>query len=145
MRLSDEEWKALKELKKQQQTMNAVIKSLIKVFSEKNCITNLETKTEIVLQKDSPKINEVMKILYEINPMLNFGNKTERKAVQRLIDKLGEDKTIATAKAAIAVHGKKFAPSITTPLELERNLSKLVAFYKQNNESKGLIVTDPNV
>lgn len=93
----------------------------------------------------NPNINAVMKVLYDINPMLNFANKTERGAVQRLIDKLGIDKVINTAKAATAVYGKPYAPTITTPLELERNLSKLVAFYKKQESNANILITDPNV
>jgi hypothetical protein len=60
--------------------------------------------------------------------------------------RLGEEKAIAAANEAVRVHGKPFAPTITTPLQLERDLGKLIAHHKRNQaESKNAITTNPNL
>jgi len=65
---------------------------------------------------------------------MNFGNKTERKAVEWLLSKYGFDKTINTIKYAISIQGEKYAPIITTPYQLKTNLSKLMIYYKREQE-----------
>jgi len=89
----------------------------------------------IISEPSSQDVQEMFKIFYEINPTINFGNKTIRASAQRLIDKLGVEKALGSASAAVAVYGQKFAPTITTPSELETKLSQLVGFYKKNNSS----------
>lgn len=82
----------------------------------------------------SKEIQEVLNIFYEINPTLNFGNKTQRKAIQELIEKFGYEKIINTVKLSNSIQGKPYAPVITTPLELKNKLSKLMIYYKREQE-----------
>lgn len=92
---------------------------------------------QVIVGEQSSQVQEVFKVFYEINPTIKFGNTTQRSAAERLIKKLGAEKTIASAKAAIAIYGQQFAPTITTPLQLEDKLAQLVAYYrKQENSSK---------
>jgi uncharacterized protein YdaU (DUF1376 family) len=86
----------------------------------------------IISEQSSQNIQEIFKIFYEINPTINFGNITQRKSAKRLIDKLGVEKAIGSAKAAVSIFGKQYAPTITTPIQLETKLSELVGFYKKN-------------
>ncbi len=94
------------------------------------------TDTNVSVQ-DQPTIvnpvNELFAILLEINQTLNFANKTERSAAQRIIDRLGEEKALSAARAAVMASksNDQFAPSITTPLELEKKMGKLVRFFNQ--------------
>ena len=97
------------------------------------------------LQAEPAGVNQIFDTLYEINPTLNFGNRSQRKAAGRLIQRLGLEKATNSAKAAIAIHGKLYAPTITTPAQLETKLSELVGFYKKQNQGGNLIITDPNV
>jgi len=70
----------------------------------------------------------------EVNPSYQrlFGNTTEIKASVRLIQKYSLDKMISTANALQEIITKPYAPRITTPYELEKNLGKLLAFIEQN-------------
>ncbi len=86
-------------------------------------------------EQSSPPIQEMMKIFFEINPMLKFENLGERKAAERIINRLGEEKALNSARAAIAIHGQPFSPTITTPFQLEKKLSELVAFYKKSQSN----------
>jgi hypothetical protein len=92
----------------------------------------IKNEKEIILNSgQSPQVQEILKIFYEINPTLNFGNTTQRKAADNLIKKIGVEKAVAFARAAVAVFGKQYAPTITTPLQLEQKLADLVCFYKK--------------
>lgn len=129
-------WKEIEKLRLAEESWDEFFQRVKEVMNKNICRTEI---ISVGQKSESSKVQEIMKILYQINPMLKFGNKTERTAAQRLIDRLGEEKAIGAAQAAVTVHGKKFAPVITTPLELERNLSKLVGFYKQNQtDSKAI-------
>jgi len=92
-------------------------------------------------EQESDNINLVFKEFYELgNRGINFGNKTERKAVSWLLKEYGFKKTINTIKYAMSVQGKKYAPSITTPYQLKTNLVKLMAYYKREQEpTKGSV------
>lgn len=78
-------------------------------------------------------INDMFKIFQEINQTINYGNKTERSAAQRIVDRLGEEKALSSARAAVMASksNDQYAPSITTPLELEKKMGKLVRFFNQ--------------
>jgi hypothetical protein len=67
-----------------------------------------------------------------------FSNKTERACAERLLKKFGMEKMKATLDNLPDIINKPYAPKITTPYELERNLGKLITFVNQN---KGIIIS----
>ena len=96
-----------------------------------------ETKVNNNLPAKADGVNKIFEIFYEINPSINYGNKTSRASAKWLIDKMGQEKAENTAKYAISLHGTKYAPTITTPYMLKEKLSELMAYYKkQNNQDK---------
>jgi hypothetical protein len=86
---------------------------------------------QAVAEKD--KINSTISLFKEVNPTYErlFANKSQRSAVERLISKFGEDKIAATINELPKIINLPYAPRITTPIELERDIGKLVAFYNQ--------------
>lgn len=96
-----------------------------------------------VIKEASPsdagsEIGEIINLFKEVNPSYSmlFKNKTERGAVERLLAKMGREKLEATIAFATQASGMAYAPTITTPYQLEKKLGELVAFYKKQ-ESKG--------
>ena len=69
----------------------------------------------------------------EVNPSYEkfFANKTQRAAIDRLVGKYGQEKVSQMIDALPSIIVKKFAPRITTPLQLETKLGDLYAFVKQ--------------
>lgn len=100
-----------------------------KVNSNK-LINNNELSDNII----NNNINKLFDIFYKINPTLKFGIKTYRTAAENLYKKFGEEKTIRMAEYACSIIGKEYAPVITNPYELEKNVSKLSAYYQRNNK-----------
>lgn len=80
-------------------------------------------------------VNEIISLFKEINPSYQqlFKNKSERVAVERLL-KMGRDKLEGTIKYVKVTNGLPYAPTITTPIQLERDLGKLMAFYQKENK-----------
>ena len=72
--------------------------------------------------------------------MINFGNKTSRKAAIDLIQKYGIKDVIKITQYAISVQGKKYAPVINTPYQLKEKLATLKTYYDRNkNDNQNII------
>ena len=106
---------------------------------------NEKKEKNIILAEASPPQQTVVKmieIFRETNPTLQYNNKSERSACERLIQQIGEDSALNACKAAVMVQGENFAPIITKPTELERSITKLRAFMQRKTtevESTGII------
>lgn len=79
------------------------------------------------------EINKYLEYFYKINPLFKYGNKTQRSAMERIVKKLGEEKTIAAIEYAISIQGIKYAPTIASPLQLENKMGELVIFWKKQH------------
>lgn len=80
------------------------------------------------------EINKIFEIFYLINPTINFGNITNRKAVEAMIKRFGFDQTKRTAEYAIQVQGKEYAPTITTPYQLKEKLAQLKIYFEKSKQ-----------
>ena len=87
-------------------------------------------------------INKLIELFKPINPSYErlFSNKTQRAAIERLVKKYGEEKTISTIEALPDIINKPYAPKITTPYELERDLGKLIAFFNQEKGRSNRVI-----
>ena len=79
------------------------------------------------------EINDLIELFKEINPNYErlYSNTTQRAALERLVKKFGPEKMANGIKSLPAVVGQKYAPRITTPLQLEQKMGELIAFLKQ--------------
>jgi len=96
-----------------------------------------ESKNEIILQaKPANEINQIITLFNKINPVINYANKTQRDAVDGLIEKLGFEKLVRTIEYAVSIQGQQYAPTITTPIQLKNKLGDLLVFWKRNNTNR---------
>ena len=102
-------------------------------------ITGEEVEEKFVQKEEghaADPVNVVMGEFHKFNPAVGFGNKTERAAVEWLIEAC---KGVDTAKAAVVyankVIGEDFAPQIFTPFEMKNKFAKLKA-YKNKEKPK---------
>ncbi|MCK9370802.1 helix-turn-helix domain-containing protein [Candidatus Dojkabacteria bacterium] len=88
-----------------------------------------------ILQTDvcGNEINPLIKLFEQINPSISYGNKTQREALEWLVEKYGLEKATGTIKYAVSIQGRKFAPTITTPAMLKSKLGDLMIYYKKEN------------
>ena len=79
------------------------------------------------------EINEIIDLFKNVNPSYEkfFRNTTQRGALERLVKKFGPGKVEEIISILPITNTKKYAPTITTPLQLEDKLGQLVAFTKQ--------------
>ncbi len=105
--------------------------------NRKQIDTNKNDKNEKKYNSEqSSQVNQVFDVFYNsINPTINYGNKTSRKAVDWMIKKWGIEATMRIAEYACEVHGQKYAPTITTPFQLKEKISNLKAYKEKNNSS----------
>ncbi len=100
-------------------------------------------ETHIKIQEanasESKQIAQIFKIFEQVNPTINYGNKTNRKSVVSMIKRFSFARLVRIAEYAVEVQGKKYAPSITTPYQLETKLGALMVYYKRENNNKPII------
>ena len=103
------------------------------IIAIKNNNSNKEFKE--LQAEPANNINPLIKEFEEINPTINYGNKTQREACQNLIGKFGYEKTVATLNYYKSIRNQKFSPTITTPYQLQQKMGELINFYgKQQND-----------
>ena len=78
-------------------------------------------------------LNDLIEEFKPVNPSYArmFANKSQRAALQRVVQSIGFDKTRNAIKAAVACHGKRYAPTIATAIQLEERISSLSAFLRK--------------
>ena len=100
-----------------------------------------ESKLESEFEKESgasSAVPEIIKLFEPINPNYEdwYRNKTQRKAVAELIERIGLEKLTRLVKALPSITSQKTAPRITTPYELKRDWAKLGIFISQQKTIK---------
>lgn len=88
------------------------------------------------------EINLLLEEFKDVNPSYErlFKNKTQRSALDRLIKKYTAVKVKRMINALPATNDEKYAPTITTPLQLEQKLGQLVAFVKRENSEGSKVI-----
>ena len=103
--------------------------------TEEQVDTNNNNKELKTIEKNekvselSSQVKQLMDIFYKINPTLNWGNKTTRKASEDLIKKFGLAGTLQMAEQIVAVQGQKFAPVCTTPYQMKEKLAQFKIYF----------------
>ena len=116
-----------------------------KRYSNKKNKKNKKNKNLNIIATSSPDnlgvaVNEIISIFQKINPTIKYENKTERLSAEHLVEKVGAKKTIKMAKYAVKIMGEEYAPTISTPRELEKNIAKLSAYKKREMKSNKVTI-----
>lgn len=112
--------------------------------NEVDTITERKIKNEKndISSEQGSQGNILGKIIYEfrnVNPSYEkfYGNKTQRAALQRLVDKYTEEKVLGFIAYLPIINADKYAKGKSiSPLELENNLAHIVNHYKQKSGDK---------
>lgn len=91
-----------------------------------------------IVESEKDPINPLIELFKDVNPSYArlYANKTQRAALERLLKQHGIQKLEAIIKFLPKSNAIKHAPTITTPLELETNLGKLIAWGQKQGNSK---------
>ncbi len=76
---------------------------------------------------------ELITLFKAVNPSYEtlFARPNQAAALERMVRKHGREKIEATIRILPEIITQKYAPRITTPIQLENKLGELVAFYNQ--------------
>lgn len=110
-----------------------------KVLQKKKAGTARRSKKELTPEQE--QMNQDITDLFErfektINPTINYGHKTNRKAAQWMIKKWGIERTLKLADYAISLHGTPYAPTVSTPYQLKEKYAQVSAHYLKNQKEK---------
>lgn len=86
-----------------------------------------------------PQLGELLDLFKKVNPSyrLFFANKTQRACLQRLIEQHSYEKTKAMIELLPDLIDKPYAPVVTSPYELEKNLGKIIAYVAKERTKNG--------
>lgn len=134
---------ALKDLPKEVvnklRELNFPYSDLIRRAEPKDAFVSPE-KSAAQAGKDKDQVNAIFDCFYEINPTLNYGNKTHRAAVADMLKQYRFQELKKIAEYAVSINGRPYTPVITTPLDLKNKLAQLMTFYKKEMHSKPVII-----
>jgi len=87
------------------------------------------------LQKST---NDLIDLFKPLNPCHDrlFANKNQRKAMERLVKRFGEEKMVQCLKILPKCVGIPYCPVITTPYQLEEKMGRLIIFFQQLKKMK---------
>lgn len=116
------------------ETHNNIIYSndlVVAVENENNETTTTNGKT----------INALISLFEKINPTsyLLYKNKTQRKSIENLVNKYGEDRIRKLLEELPQIISKPYAPRITTPYQLEQKFGELLIFLQQDKRKGGVV------
>jgi len=97
-----------------------------------------------IIEKEQPEnqknpINMVLDEFFNINPTLNYGNNTQRKAAQDLINIFGLDQLIPMIRWYITQTSSPFCPVATTPLAFKNKISEIKIYADKLKTSKNQV------
>jgi len=122
-------------LQKLQTNNNKINKNKIKENNRSILISKNEFLPDNLSIQENNQTNEILNLFKSVNPSYQrlFSNITERKSLERLIDKYGKEKIINIVTKLPDIITQPFAPRITTPYQLEKKLGDLIIFIKQSS------------
>jgi predicted DNA-binding transcriptional regulator len=101
---------------------------------EENKVIKRDSNKELATTSVAGDIQKVIeRFQTTVNPLIDYGNKTERKAAEEMIKAWGVEKVLALIDYCNEIRTEEFAPNVTTPHELKRKYPKVI-HYKQKNE-----------
>lgn len=101
------------------------------IEKEKKKERKKEGETNIAVAGAPADIVAVFDAFRPLNQLQQYGNKTERGAIEQMIKAYGLEMTLNAAKYAVSVQGSRYAPVITTPHKLMLKFGELVAYKER--------------
>lgn len=127
------------------QTGNVIRSTINRESNKTRTLTDTKDNTIIAPNGAGKEINELIGFFEKVNPSFErlYPNKTERKALERMVKKHGREKIEYVIKKLEVTNKVPYAPTITTPYQLEKKLGNLIAFYqrKKAESEKNKITT----
>ncbi len=106
---------------------------------------NTNKKNTNIAKQSFAGLNDLIELFKPVNPSYErlFANTTQRAILERLVKKMGQEKLKEILSILSKINKTPYAPTITTPLQLENKLGDLIAFL-QKERSKLPTITKIN-
>ena len=101
-------------------------------LADKDSLTSRASKPESNINLGTG-LNGLIGLFRPVNPSYKrlFANKTQRNALNRMVEEHGYEKVEQAIRSLPLVVGKQYAPTITTPYELEQKMGSLIAYLQR--------------
>jgi hypothetical protein len=109
-----------------------------KESSKKDLATFATANADAEMGKQINKIMEAFQM--KLNPTINYGNKTQRKAVEYMLKQLGEEKVLRAIDFCYEIRTDQYAPVITTPYQMKEKWAQIKTYYERQANSPNKIV-----
>lgn len=95
--------------------------------------SDLDSDSNTADKSAGDNLNFFIDLFSEVNPAYArlFANKTQRAAISRMLAQHGAEKLEQAIKVLPQTNSTKYAPTVTTPLQLEEKWGALAAFFKK--------------
>jgi hypothetical protein len=104
------------------------------------CLVLEDEPVEIEVKEVSETALRLVEVFRAIVPHQVDGFKRSKRhieAIENLLGHYSPEQIEEIIHVAFKANGRKYAPTITSPVELEKNLGKLVAFIQKQNDRSG--------
>lgn len=99
-------------------------------------------KTIATANADAENVNKVLEAFQmKLNPNINYGNRTNRKACTDLINKMGMDRLMGLIDYCVDISSDKFAPIITTPYQLQEKSAQIAVHWQRNHNKTPNVIS----
>lgn len=115
-------------------SMENIVDISKKELSKKDKVIKRENTSE---NKFSQDIATILELFSTINPSIQYGNKTQRKACEDMIKRFGSIAVINMVKQVISVQGEKYAPTATTPYVMYKKLGDFKIYFEKQRTTNG--------
>ena len=97
----------------------------------------LEPKLKVTSDVPS-QVNPIIGLFKEVNPsyQILYKRKPQRAAIERLLKKFPEKDLCAMIQSLTITNKEQYAPTVTTPMQLEEKLGQLKAFWDKRKANK---------
>jgi hypothetical protein len=101
-----------------------------------------KSREEHRTSEETSQVNPLIELFKEVNPSYSklFANKTQRGSAERLLKTHGLPKLSGLIKLLPQMNGDKYAPVITTPVQLEDKFGQLIAYGQRKQANAPLMI-----
>jgi len=88
---------------------------------------------ELAEKEKNKQVGVVIKLFWDTNKAVKYGNPTERQAAEDLLDNYGMEEITKMVEYVKTIKGDKYAPLVTTPWEMWTKYAKLKDYQLKNS------------
>ena len=104
---------------------------------------NKRKDNKIILHSngESVALNELISLFEKVNPSYErlFANTTQRASLERMVKKHGVEKVRRVIEVLPKLSEMPYAPTATTPYQLEQKLGQIISFLKKEHRKGGTV------